>query len=371
MTNSHRHTSELRVKARPGRSAMAAMQILAMCPLLPVDAFRHLAGFQSIGGAYRRLETLRRTGLAEMERGELGYLLAERPLGLWSITERGQRLCDEVGCADRLASDPRDSRAPAHGQPNLTTRVAAYRLLAFLVAECNADGRKVELCAWEQPWVRTVWDPEQRNPLRIQLPAGAVLGGEVVGGECGRPAGGRICVVLVPDLGAAPVTRHREMLRRLLAYREFSDDADFQLLVGTLDPDGDGARSSVWMSLIDRLARTHGTPVFSSRVVRWGTVESMLSGSGRGARGRDWRTHDHTCGVLGALQRRRGPGRTRDQLLHLVGRHPFLTAAQLADLLSTLVPRIRRLESDLVRSGWLRRVEMEEFPPLAVGWRQS
>ena len=177
--------------------------------------------------------------------------------------------------------------------------------------------------------------------------------------------------MLVPDLGAAPVTRHREMLRRLLAYREFSGDADFQLLVATIDPDGDGGRSSVWMSLMDRLARTHGTPVFSSRVVGWGTVESMLSGSDRGDRGGDWRTHHYSGGVLGPSQRRRGPGRTRDQLLHLVGRHPFLTAAQLADLLSTSVPRIRRLESDLVRSGWLKRVEMEEFPPVAVGWSQS
>jgi DNA-binding PadR family transcriptional regulator len=72
------------------------MQILDMCPLLPVDAFRHIAGFRSIAGAYRRLKKLRRAGLAEMERAELGYLLADRPLGLWSITELGQRLLDEV-----------------------------------------------------------------------------------------------------------------------------------------------------------------------------------------------------------------------------------------------------------------------------------
>jgi hypothetical protein len=103
-----------------------------------------------------------------------------------------------------------------------------------------------------------------------------------MGEECAGPAGGRITVVMVPDLGAAPVTRHREMLRRLLAYREFSGDADFQLVVATIDPDGDGGRSSVWMSLMDRLARTHGTPMFSSRVVGWGTVESMLSGSRSG-----------------------------------------------------------------------------------------
>jgi hypothetical protein len=43
----------------------------------------------------------------------------------------------------------------------------------------------------------------------------------------------------------------------------------------------------------------------------------------------------------------------------------------LADLLSTSVPRIRRLESDLVHSGWLKRVKMDELPRVAVGWSQS
>jgi hypothetical protein len=350
---------------------MTALRILEMCPLLPVDAFRHIAGFRSIGGAYRRLENLRRAGFVEMERAEVGYLLADRPLGLWSISVDGQRLFDEVSRANGRASDLRSPRTPSGGEPNFTTRVAAYRLLAFFVAECNADGRKVDLCAWEHPWVRTVCGPEQGNPLRVQLPASAVLAGGEMGEVRYGPARGRISVVMIPDLGAAPVTRHREMLRRLLAYRELSGDADFQLLVATIDPNGDGGRSSAWMSLIDRLARTHGMPVFSSRVVGWGTVESMLSGSDRRDRGGDWRTQDRTCGVLGPLQRQRGPERSRDQLLHLVGRHPFLTAAQLADLLGTPVPRIRRLESDLVRSGWLKRVEIEDLPPVAVGWSQS
>ena len=242
---------------------MAAMQILAMCPLLPVDAFRHIAGFRSIGGAYRRLEKLRRAGLAEMERGELGYLLADRPLGLWSITEQGRRLCDEVSCVDRRVSDRRGPGTRLRGEPNLTTRVAAYRMLAFFIAECNADGRKVELRTWEQPWVRTVCGPEQRKPLRVQLLAGAVLAGGELGGECAAPAGGRVCIVLVPDLGAAPVTRHREMLRLLLAYWEISRDADLHLLVATIDPDEDGARCTVWMSLLDKLARTHGAPAVS------------------------------------------------------------------------------------------------------------
>jgi hypothetical protein len=50
----------------------------------------------------------------------------------------------------------------------------------------------------------------------------------------------------------------------------FCGDADFQLLLASMGRDGDGGRSSVWMSLMDRLARTHGTPVCSARVVAGG-----------------------------------------------------------------------------------------------------
>ncbi len=348
-------------QARPGRSALQALRILHLCPLLPVDAFRHIAGFGSIGGAYRRLENLRRAGLADMQRAELGYLLADRPLGLWSITERGQRVLGELS---RLDPSLRGRRNPPHGLPNVTSRVAAYRLLAFLVAECNADGQMVDLCAFEHPWVRTIRGPHQGEPLRVRLPAGAVLATRIPGTERAGSGAEKTSLGLVPDLGAAPVARYREMLRRVLAFREYSGDADFQLVVVTIDPDGDGGRSSVWMSLMDRLAQTHGTQVISSRVVGWGAVGGVLSGSDPGDRGEDWRTH-HGAGVLGPSRRRCGPGRTRDQLLHLIGRHPFLAAAQLADLLSTSVRRIRRLESDLVRSGWLSKSRWKSFRP----WR--
>jgi hypothetical protein len=54
----------------------------------------------------------------------------------------------------------------------------------------------------------------------------------------------------------------------------------------------------------------------------------------------------------------------------LSGAIRFLQLRNWADLLGTSVPRIRRLESDLVRSGWLKPVEMEELPPVA-GWSHS
>ena len=57
----------------------------------------------------------------------------------------------------------------------------------------------------------------------------------------------------------------------------------------------------------------------------------------------------------------RVPARAHEQLLHLVGRHPFLTVRQLARLLGTTSARIRRLEDDLVANTWLQRVELDEL----------
>jgi hypothetical protein len=38
--------------------------------------------------------------------------------------------------------------------------------------------------------------------------------------------------------------------------------------------------------------------------------------------------------------------------------------------MGTTASRIRRLEAELVRTGWLKRVELEELESSAIGWRQ-
>jgi hypothetical protein len=57
----------------------------------------------------------------------------------------------------------------------------------------------------------------------------------------------------------------------------------------------------------------------------------------------------------------------REELLHLVGRHPFLTVDQLAHLLGTTAARIKRLEHELIGRGWLRRIELDELPDGGIG----
>ena len=62
------------------------------------------------------------------------------------------------------------------------------------------------------------------------------------------------------------------------------------------------------------------------------------------------------------LRRGRAPARSHEQLLHLIGRHPCLTVDHLAGLLGTNVHRIRRLETNLIKDGFLRRIDFDELP---------
>jgi hypothetical protein len=52
----------------------------------------------------------------------------------------------------------------------------------------------------------------------------------------------------------------------------------------------------------------------------------------------------------------------RDRVLHLVARHPFLTARQLGQLLEITPRRIRKLELELIELGLLREAEGAVVP---------
>jgi len=126
--------------------------------MMPVDVFVHLVGFSSAGAAYKQLARLKRSGLVEMQRADLGYLLGERRLGLWKITEEGRRTLQAVSVGQpaegAIASGMVPYRAgrlgmrwPCPREIDLPLLVAAYRLLAAIAAERAAEGRAVHVCA--------------------------------------------------------------------------------------------------------------------------------------------------------------------------------------------------------------------------------
>jgi hypothetical protein len=77
-------------RRRPRSGALAALRLLEMCPLLPVDAFVDLVGLNSCSSAYQQLARLEHLGMADVQRVDLGYLLSERRQGLWRITNHGR-----------------------------------------------------------------------------------------------------------------------------------------------------------------------------------------------------------------------------------------------------------------------------------------
>ena len=59
--------------------------------------------------------------------------------------------------------------------------------------------------------------------------------------------------------------------------------------------------------------------------------------------------------------------RGAEQILQVVGRHPFLTLEQRVDLLGTTSKRLSYLERQLVERGWLRSIPTEELAEDAIG----
>jgi len=201
-----------RVGVRPPRltkGALAALRLLEICPLVPVDAFVHLVGLSSRTSAYQQLARLKRAGLAEIRRAHLGYLIGERRVGLWKITDEGRQalraagvhlVAPEVGAIGRPFQRGVIRRAPRKRDGDLPRLVAAYRVLSWLVAERAAAGRPVDVRSWESPWVREVWCAQQKEALYVTLPAGAVFVPRAAHAEPTIVSGQPVTVLLVCDL---------------------------------------------------------------------------------------------------------------------------------------------------------------------------
>src|SRR5262249_17083125 len=168
----------------------------------------------------------------------------------------------------------------------------------------------------------------------------------------------------------------REMLRRLVALREaawFGDeaaDAEPDVVIATPDTDGTGARRSAWLKLLDRIGLRSGqVSSIRVRVLTWESVTAIVRRKrsadivGDGA----YRRSGGEGGVVRVVLESPAPTRSRERLLHVIGRHPCLTVGQLADLLGTRVDRVRRLEMELIHDGLLRQIDFAELPPGGTG----
>lgn len=333
--------------------ALDALRILAFCPEVPTDAFAQFVNSGHPVSTYQLLGRLRGQGLATSKKVVLGPLLGSRNCSLWSVTPRGRTAV----LAERLTSADLNGRDTAHertGNSVMLERVASYRALAGLLAGTAASGQPVRLVSCTSPWRRSFHRLDAVRSSHVRLAFGATL-------EFPSGSSPRHCpVLLITDIGTMPVFRYLHALRRLAQFRAVEPNWAPLLFVVTFDPAGTGARLKAWRSLVARAAR-YG-PI-DAQFTTWDDLAkaapfvrmprprnrkgTMVAGS-----------TSHEFGSLSDNQ--------SDQILALVGRHPFLMVSQLAGLLSTSNKRITLVERGLLERGWLRLVDPEEFPRHAI-----
>jgi hypothetical protein len=331
---------------RLGVRTAAALVTLDRCPYLPADVLACLLGLPSRTAAHQLLARLARIGLAEARAVELGHVRGGRPIGLWSLTKQGRQWLRQQpsrsgGPVRSVAAYGVLTRPLARARPtDLPLLVSTYRLLAAFVAE-QASSQPIRVVAWEYHWRRTCQQVRamSRRSITVELPGAADLA------PFSRKPG--YSVLLLPDLGTAPIGRYRALVRRLLELRTDESDPSMVepvLLIATPDPYGSGGRPAAWRRLLAEVAAQRQEQPLRSRVLTWEQVAALGGSAPAAAR----------------------PATSSQLLLDLVGRHPCLSLAQLARLLSTSRRRAARLSNALVVRGWLQPIPATDIPQSAV-----
>lgn len=255
------------------------LRALEICPWVPIDVLVPLVAARRRVTVYKALARLRRAELVDMQRVRLGPVIGDRPLGLWALTERRR----EALRASDTSSTELDLAVMANSPIGLASRrsrtfvndpvrVAAARGLAAILAVESAHGRPMEVAAWESPWV---WECTNRDKSVIRLPAGAlVCSVRASGVRSAKP------VLVLPDLGTAPVVRWREMLRRLIERLAEGGVPNNRclptLIIATTNIDGRGARALAWMQFVERHCSNHAGLRLQTTLLEWQQVNTLL-----------------------------------------------------------------------------------------------
>ena len=309
---------------------------------MPGEVLAVLLGHRRVASTMQLLARLRRAGLVRGQLVRLGAL-AGSPVRLWTLTAAGSQFIagSAAGSITPARSSVRYGEPPEHWrdparQRDIPLLLACYRLLAAVAGSLE---QPVRVCAFEHPWIRTVAPIQGNRRLHVRAPAAAVLQ------DCQPDGGPPVGLLLVPDVGTAPLSSYRPMLQALLEWRRRAltgvDVGDEPVLVVGVAtrPSLSAARVQAWRSLLHKLARRSDEQPLHACVFECPTLLARLVDA------RD----------------KRAAGQV-DEVFALVARHPLLTRQQLAALMSTSTRRIARVESDLIECGWLCPVPAKHLP---------
>jgi len=287
---------------------------------MPTDVVAIMLLMRHTRSAAQLLHRLERCGFVRHNTFTLGPLLALQCLRLWTLTPAGIALVSEqAGPEQDTATKPR--KPP---RMELHTRVAAYRLLATRLRD--ADG-PVRVVGWEQPWIRSATEPWSNRRRHVRIPAAAIVAHQAATGVTMER------LLLLPDVGTAPLSSFRSLVRGLTAFSHQGTDPTGRaslLVVGVSGSNNPRSRMSAWQSLLARVAAKMGQPPLRARIVECPEL------SPRGAR--DIRQRSSQC----------------DQVLSLVARHPLLTREQLAQLIGTSNKRADEVIESLAAARLVR-----------------
>jgi DNA-binding MarR family transcriptional regulator len=322
--------------ARTWLSARAteALRLLSVCPNMPADVLSVLRGVGPSAATEQLLRRLESVGLVQARRVALSPLLGSRRLKLWSLTARGAA---SVMAKRGVDKPDKVICGRARQIQSAGALIANYWLLA---ASVSYAGARVRVVGWEYPWLRHARVARDGRTSHVRLPAGARLQGLA-------PAEGQVdrSILLLPDLGTAPVQSYAVALRKLFTLCAGSTD-DHLVVVATLDRPGSTTRASAWEKLVRRAATRagHSVPV---RVLTWSQVASTAPGISR--------LVAYARSSAGIARRTQA-----DVAFGLISRHPLLTREQLALLLGVDNARAGRLLRQLDKRGWVRRISSDE-----------
>ncbi|MCC6177445.1 MAG: replication-relaxation family protein [Chloroflexi bacterium] len=346
------------------------LRLLTHLPLLWEGAIERLDGARAGAPVYRRLARLRAMGL--VDEIHLAFRVGRNP-GLLYLTDLGiatiavDRQVDAAYLARRARLRGPDLLARLPGLPHL---LAAYQLL---VAVAGVRTGRARLIAWEQPWRGRLRRPTRKAPISIELPAYAALTWAEQAAE----------LVLVPDLATFPLRAYRPAIGHLQALSRVSGSTLPTLIVATTD-----TRRSAWVRLLDDVARSRGSAPLVVHLATWRDLLvdcRALSDAASATRpASTLGIRDPRLRPLGerqpgsriprpvgtVFQRGSSDGGTASLvlevkpverlLLDLVGRHPFLPADSLADVLGWDVRRVRERRARLIRLGLMRLLRVDE-----------
>lgn len=307
-------------RRRIGRSSRALLHLLARCPNMPTDVVAVLLGLRRPVSAAQLLARLQQMALVRTTSVAAGQLHGGRRLRVWSLTSRGMQLARALGVGRRAEDEqllpygaPRARRQLA-GVRTLPLLIVTYRLLADIATSGN---RSLRVVAFEHPWVRSIQVPGHSRSRHARFAAAAVL----------RPSGSAddaeaTGVLLLPDVGTAPIGSFRPTLTALVAVRrgKLQKPSDEPLLViGSFNCTGLQDRAVSWNSIVANVARRAEEPPLRVRIC----TDLQSTGGSHGVK---------TARMTQV-----------DQAFWLLARHPLLTPAQLAILLSTTDRRVADL----------------------------